>query len=74
VASKRRLDATGVFAFTEIIPGREDTTYVGATRINYLFNLRTRPRHQIRLQTFMLQRSGALADSDNELGAGIGVT
>jgi outer membrane protein assembly factor BamA len=74
LATKRRLDATGVFAFTEILSAGEDSTFAGATRINHRFNLQTRPRHQIRLQTFMLQRSGALADTDNELGAGLGLS
>ncbi len=77
LATKRRLDATGVFAFTDILPVPEDTVRLapGAPpRLPHRLALRTRPRHQIRLETFMLQRSGALADADNELGAGLGVT
>lgn len=73
LATKRRLDATGVFAFTEILRDGEDSTKIGAIRIDHRLNLQTRLRHQIRFQTFMLQRSGAL-DADNELGAGIGIT
>jgi outer membrane translocation and assembly module TamA len=76
-ATKRRLDATGVFAFTDFQADLADTTRVrrgGDLRIPLSFRLQTRPRHQIRLQTFTLQRSGALADSDNEIGMGLGTT
>ncbi|WP_457652752.1 BamA/TamA family outer membrane protein [Rhodocaloribacter sp.] len=77
LATKRRLDATGVFAFTDILSQPEDTVRVppdNAPRLPHRIEARTRQRHQIRLETFMIQRSGALADTDNELGAGIGVT
>jgi len=75
LATKRRLDATGVFAFTEILRDGQDSTKTGATRINHRLNLQTRLRHQIRFQTFMLQRTGALGGgTGNELGAGVGIT
>lgn len=74
LATKRRLDATGVFAFSDIEPAIPDTLPGGTIRLDHLINLRTRVRHQIRFETFMQQRSGALADSDNELGMGLGVT
>jgi len=76
-ATKRRLDATGVFAFTDFEASAADSVRVregGDLRIPLDFRLQTRPRHQIRLQSFMLQRSGALADADNELGMGVGTT
>lgn len=76
-ATKRRLDATGVFAFTDFQADVGDSLRVrphGALRIPLRYRLQTRPRHSIRLQSFMLQRSGALADSDNEIGMGIGTT
>ena len=74
LATKRRLDATGVFSFTEIVPTGEDSTRSSGTRINHRFNLQTRLRHQIRFETFMLQRTGDLEGADNEFGAGIGIT
>ncbi|TDI70708.1 MAG: outer membrane protein assembly factor [Bacteroidetes bacterium] len=74
LATKRRLDATGVFSFTEIVPAGEDSTRTSGTRINHRFNLQTRLRHQVRFETFMLQRTGGLEGSDNEFGAGVGIT
>ncbi len=77
LATKRRLDATGVFAFTDILAQPRDTVRVPpdhAPRLPHRIEARTRQRHQIRFETFMIQRSGALADTDNELGAGVGVT
>jgi len=74
IATKRRLDATGVFAFTDIESPVADSSGPRAIRLNHQLNLQTRIRHQVRFETFMLQRSGALADTDNELGAGLGVT
>ena len=72
-ATKRRLEATGVFAFTDIVP-RLTNSGSGAPRVVHEIELRTRQRHQIRLETFMLQRSGVLAGSDNELGTGLSVS
>jgi outer membrane protein assembly factor BamA len=75
-ATKRRLEATGVFSFTDITPLHPDSLAPpdGAPRLPHRITLRTRERHQIRLETFMLQRSVVLAGSDSELGAGIGGT
>lgn len=72
-ATKRRLEATGVFAYTDILPGPSDTS-LGAATVPHRIELRTRERHQIRLETFMLQRSGVLTGSDNELGTGLSVS
>ena len=77
LATKRRLDATGVFAFTDITPLYTDTTRSIAAQILQLphrFDLRTRQRHRIRFETFMLQRSGVLGGSDTELGTGLGIS
>ncbi len=71
IATKRRLDATGVFSFTAIDAQIPDSSDV---RLSHVLNLQTRVRHQIRFETFMQERSGALADTENELGAGLGVT
>jgi len=75
IATKRRLDATGVFAFTDILEPVADSSGRGALpRLDHHLVLQSRVRHQVRFETFMLQRSGALADTDNELGTGAGVT
>ena len=74
LATKRRLDATGAFSFTDLGTPTTEITPGNAPRISHQINLRTRVRHQVRFETFMQQRNGALADTDNELGAGLGVT
>jgi outer membrane protein insertion porin family len=74
LATKRRLDASGVFAFTDLVPRhdlRPRNQIVPA--LPYQIEARTRPRHQVRFETFMLQRTGLVA-SENEVGAGVGVT
>src|SRR5690606_31903325 len=78
LATKRRLEATGVFAFTNVAPS-EAVPAAGATdaaepRLNYVFDLRTRPRHSFGSEWFMLQRGGALGGADAELGMGIGAS
>jgi outer membrane protein assembly factor BamA len=76
-ATKRRLEATGVFAFTDLVAVPPDPLREAANtapRLDHRMLLQTRQRHQVRMETFMLQRSGALADTDNELGAGLGLS
>ena len=43
-------------------------------RISHRFNVQSRRRHQLRLQTFIIQRNGSLAEQDNEWGFGAGIT
>ena len=74
LATKRRLDATGVFSFTDIGTPTTENASSESPRISHQMNLRTRTRHRVRFETFMQQRQGALADTDNELGTGLGVT
>lgn len=78
LATKRRLESTGVFLFTDIAASPSDTTRIrhgGAPRLPHIVDLRTRRRHQIRLETFMMQRSGeGLLTSTTELGTGVGIT
>lgn len=75
--SKRALEATGVFVFTRIEP-RWDRMEVDENErspgLPFQIDLQTRERHRMQFETFMLQRSGVLATSDNELGMGVGVT
>jgi outer membrane translocation and assembly module TamA len=76
LATKRRLESTGIFTFTNIIPQVDDTVRTKAGQELFLphrIELRTRPRHRLRAETFMLQRSGVLG-AENELGTGIGFT
>ena len=67
--TKQRLEATGVFSFTDIRP----ETPVGAV-LPHRITVRTRPRHQFGLQTFVLQSSGVLGGVGSELGAGLGIS
>lgn len=72
--TKRRLEATGVFAFTNVAPARVPVADGVTPRIDYRLELRTRERHSFRSEWFMLQRGGALGGADAELGMGIGVS
>ncbi len=72
--TKRRLESTGVFAFSDVQPLFPDTTGGEAPILPHLIQLRTRQRHQIRLETFVLQRTGLLGNTDSDLGMGFGVT
>lgn len=74
LATKRRLDASGVFSFTDIAIPVTEFPDGQKPRISHQINVRTRVKHQVRFETFMQQRNGALADTDNELGAGLGIT
>lgn len=74
LATKRRLEGSGVFLFTDVI-ARFDQVEDGveeAPRLPHRIDLRTRRRHQVRFETFMLQRSG-LIGAENEIGTGAGV-
>lgn len=76
LATKRRLESTGIFTFTNIIPQADDTVHTASGDQLFLphrIELRTRPRHRLRAETFMLQRSGVLR-VENELGTGVGLT
>lgn len=75
LATKRRLESSGVFVFTDLLPRPDQTTLIGdgTPLIPYHIEARTRRRHQVRLESFMLQRTGLVA-SENEIGAGVGVS
>jgi outer membrane protein insertion porin family len=83
LATKRRLDRTGVFTFSEIValPQEVSTPVVGDTlpMLPHRVVLRTRRRHSIRLEGFVLQRTGVLgaeatALGGDELGLGVGAS
>ena len=69
LTTKRRLEATGVFTLTDIA-----SLSPAGRRLPHRITVRTRPRHQFRLETFVLQSSGVLGGVGNELGAGLGAT
>ncbi|MDE2732652.1 MAG: BamA/TamA family outer membrane protein [Bacteroidota bacterium] len=69
LTTKRRLEATGVFTLTDIA-----SLSPAGGRLPHRITVRVRPRHQFRLETFVLQSSGVLGGVGNELGAGLGVT
>lgn len=73
VETKRRLDATGTFSFTDVAPAWRDTVRLGGDLYLPLrLDLRTRPRHTLRAETFAQQRAGG--DVDAQLGTGLAVT
>ncbi len=77
LATKRRLDATGLFTFSNIIPQPADTVgsdSAAVLRLPHVFALQTRRRHSLRVETFVEQRSGVIGGSDNEVGTGAAVT
>ena len=77
LATKRRLESTGTFTFTNIVPEPADTvhsTSVSEPFLPHRIELRTRPRHRLRAEMFMLQRTEVLAGAENELGTGVGFT
>ncbi len=76
LSTKRRLEATGVFALTDISamsPDNEEE-YEQGVLLPQRIQLRTRPRNRVRAESFVLQRSGALGVLDNELGTGLGIS
>ncbi len=69
LATKRRLEASGVFSFT----GIESRAPVDSL-LPQLITIRSRPRHRFQLESFALQSSGVLGGVGNELGAGLGLS
>jgi len=68
-STKRRLESAGIFTFTDII----SLDPVDEILPHRIF-VRTRPRHQFLLSSFLRQTNDALGDAENELGGGLGVT
>ena len=71
--TKRRLEQTGVFEFTEVVPLALDTAQ-HTDRIAHRIRLRLRKRHTIRLEGFVLQRTLLLGTESEELALGAGAT
>ncbi len=70
LATKRRLDDTGAFTFTDI----QSMPSPAPTGLDHLITVRTRPRHRFRFETFTVQRSSVLGAAGSEFGAGLGTT
>ncbi len=69
LATKRRLERTGVFSFSEITPLADEVVPGDSVpRIAHRIGLRTRRRHSIRLEGFVLQRTGLLTPEGSNLG------
>ena len=77
-ATKRRLEDTGVFSFTDLSPQYDEATRVDTTGAAYLplrIEGRTRQRHRVQAETFALQRE-SVGGTDanprlNEFGVGL---
>ncbi|NNF59674.1 MAG: BamA/TamA family outer membrane protein [Rhodothermaceae bacterium] len=72
--TKRRLERTGLFAFSEIVSLAPDTADAGLPRLPHRITLRTRKRHSVRLEGFVLQRTGLLGTETEELALGAGAS
>ncbi len=75
LATRRRLEGTGVFLFTDIVPQPSTGPFTGAvpTLLHHV-DLRTRDRHQIGFEPSVFQRVDPFNNSDKELAAGVAVT
>jgi len=80
-ATKRRLDGTGVFAFTNLSPQYDDVVRSDTTGAPYLplqIDAQTRQRHRLQAETFALQRESVGATEAgvrlNEFGVGLSGT
>jgi len=70
--TKQRLEGTGVFTLTSLSPQFEKTTVTDSVRyLPVRIEGQTRQRHQLRMETFGLQRAGTRLGS-SEFGVGLG--
>ncbi|MGM0705336.1 MAG: hypothetical protein ACQETP_05395 [Bacteroidota bacterium] len=76
LATKRQLEGTGAFTFTNLAPQLSDSLRSapdGEAFVPIQIDTRTRERHQLRAETFALQRE-VVSDVESELGLGVGLT
>ncbi|MEM1271531.1 MAG: BamA/TamA family outer membrane protein, partial [Bacteroidota bacterium] len=68
--TKRRLESTGLFSFTDFVPQRA----VGDAppQLPVRIEMRTRPRHRLRFESFVQQRTAALGDEVGGAEVGLG--
>lgn len=75
LATRRRLEGTGVFLFTDIIPQPSTDESGGVVpTLSHRVDLRTRDRHQIGFEPSVFQRVDPFNNSDRELGTGVALT
>lgn len=87
LTTKRRMESIGVFTFSDFIPQWDDVSAPSSSpspgseadtagSLPYEVELQTRNRHQLRVESFVLQRSEVLGDEagGDELGIGLGTT
>ena len=71
--TKRRLEGTGLFVFTNLTPRPDEAVAVDSTLyLPLTIEARTRSRHRLQAETFALQRE-VVSDVENELGLGVGL-
>jgi outer membrane protein assembly factor BamA len=72
LATKQRLEGTGVFTLTSLSPQFDESIVVDSTRyLPIRIEGQTRQRHRLRMETFGLQRAGVSFGS-SEFGVGLG--
>lgn len=72
VATKQRLEGTGLFTLTSFSPRFDEVDTIGASHYLPLYvEGQTRPRHRLRMETFGLQRGSEVALETNEFGVGL---
>ena len=71
--TRRRLERTGVFAFVDVDAAelQPPDTVGAAPRLPFGVGLRTRPRHSVRVEGFVLQRTGLFGPDPDETGLGV---
>ncbi len=75
LATRRRLEGTGVFLFTDIVPQPSTGPFTGAVpTLSHRVDLRTRDRHQIGFEPSVFQRVDPFNNSDKELATGVALT
>lgn len=72
LSTKRRLEALGVFTFTDI-QSLSSATAGGPARLEHQIMAQTRPRHRFRFEAFSAQRNGVLGAGGSEIGGGLGM-
>ncbi|MXW63394.1 MAG: BamA/TamA family outer membrane protein [Bacteroidetes bacterium SB0662_bin_6] len=75
LATRRRLEGTGVFLFTDIFPQPSTGQFTGAVpTLSHRVDLRTRDRHQIGFEPSVFQRVDPFNNADKELATGVALT
>lgn len=73
LATKRRLEGTGIFTLTSLTPQFDDVTVGDSTRhVPINVEGQTRQRHRLRVETFGLRRGARVDLGTSEFGVGLG--